>query len=910
MSSPAFVGLAGLAVAAAAGIAVSDHAGPLAGTPAVWAAAGACAAAGLVALRWRARKAALPVKSWRRAAELACAGFLAATLAAGDRADLAAARAELGPWLDDRAEETLSGTVAAPVEDDGRALRFALDLDALPRGEPEESGGRGEDLDTGASAATPRARSDQAAAPSKVAVSGSPARVLPRARIRVIVSVFREPDDPAWTPAILPGDRIEVTGTLRLPRGYLIPGGPPARRSTDTRGAVALLATDWTRLTASGTADGHAIWRAAARLQRRVANRISEAAGERDRDGVLRALVTGDISSMSERVTARYRDSGASHVLAVSGLHLAAVALFAFAALRRLWASVPALALRVDPTRAAASLAAPIAVGYTMMTGVAPSAVRSLWMVLMVLFGAALDRRARVSDALGGAALVMLVVQPASLYDPSLQLSFAATSALAVFMGARRGAGQSAAGRPHVLVRAAARLWRGLRELVVASLWTWAATAPISAVHFGAVALAGPIANLVAVPAVELVALPLGLVGAAASEVWPAAGAAILTVAAVMTSRVTDALAHVAAWIPPLPLPPPDLVELAAWSLLLGVAAAVARQVATRPVHRRTMVAVGAAAALVLAGSWLWRTALGPAHRAELRIAFVDVGQGDAAVIELPGGGVWLIDGGGLPYSLPMRDPDAARRLAESPGREAVARYLAERRIRHIDLAILSHGHPDHYRGLGPIARAVSIDELWLVHPHPDAPPGGELAGLLAELAARGTRVRSPPPGAILRRGGVALTVLAPGPSPDADPWDPPVVAADPIRSENDNSLVVRVDFAGRRVLFTGDIEEEGEEDLVLAHRAELQVDLVKVAHHGSGTSSTPALIAATSPTWAIISCGPLNRFGFPNPEVVARWIGAGTRVLRTDQLGTITAIIAPDGAMELESVLPGAPGQ
>jgi competence protein ComEC len=836
MRSARSFGLAGVAVALAGGIALADRAGPLRTTPALWVAA--------------ALAFALILRRRRGARALLCGLLAGGALSAHERSGLEAARAHLGLWADDRQEETLAGTVGAPVEDDGRALRFALDL-----------------------------------APDAAGLSP-----------RVLVAVFRDPDDEPWTPPLLPGDAIEVTGALRLPRGYRVPGAPPAERFADSRGAAALLNTDWSRV--SEPAGGSALdpWRAAALLQRRTARAITAAAGDADRDGVLRALVTGDTSAMSERAAGEYRDSGASHVLAVSGLHLAAVALFAFAALRRIWAAIPALALRADPARAAALGAAPLAIGYTMVTGAPPSAVRALWMVLLLLAGAALDRRARVRDALGAAALAMLVVRPASLYDPSLELSIAATAALALFMGARRR--DAPAG-------VIARAWRGLRDLVVASAWTWAATAPICAFHFGAVAMAGPVANLIAVPAVELAALPLGLAGAALSELWPAGGAAILAVAAALTARVTAALGHVASWIPPLAMPAPGVLDMVAWSGLLLAAAAWLRlrgalvpQVIRR---RRALVAVGAAAALALAGSQLWRGELAPRRRDELRAAFVDVGQGDAAVIELPGGGVWLIDGGGLPYSLPVRDRDTARRLGEAPGREGVARYLAERRIRRIDLAILSHAHPDHYRGLGAIARAAHIEELWMARRPAGAPVDGELARLLAELAAGGTRVRSPPAGAVLRAGGATLSLLAPGPSPDDGD---PSAAADPVRTENDNSLVARLDFAGRRLLFTGDIEEEGEDDLLRERgAAALAADLVKVPHHGSRTSSTAALVAATSPRWAVISCGPMNRFGFPHPEVVARWRAAGAAVLSTDRAGTITAVVGPDGAMSVESV-------
>jgi competence protein ComEC len=871
---PARVGLAPIAAAAAAGIAISDRAGHLSDRPAVWAAMAALT----LAAAWH--------RPWRRVAALLCGFCAAATLAAADRADLAVARARLEPWLDDSREETLSGTVAAPVEDDGHSLRFALDLtpdEPSVEAGPSHAGTDGDRSAPGgpggvAGGASHAGTDGDRAGPGG---QGGVDRVVGAHPARVLVSVFRDPDDPAWTPPILPGDEIEVTGGLRTPRGFRVPGAPPPDRAAAARGAVAMLSTDAARVSLRAAGGALDPWRIAARMQRRSARRISEV----DRDGVLRALVTGDTSAMSERDAARYRDSGASHVLAVSGLHLAAVALFAFVGMRRLWASIPALVLRVDSTRAAALFAAPAAVGYTLMTGAAPSAVRALWMVLLVLVGAAFDRRARAADALGGAAIIMLAARPAALFDPSLQLSFAATSALAVFM-AGRSTGERGGLR---------RVWRWLRDLVVASLWTWAATAPISAVHFGVVALAGPIANLVAVPAVELIALPLGLAGAVLAELWPDGGAAVLAAAAALIGRVTGALGRVAEWIPPLRVPAPVPLELAAWAVLLGAAAAWR----TWRDHRRAALAAGAIAALVLLGSWWWRVDLAPRWRDELRVAFVDVGQGDAAVVELPGGGVWLIDAGGLPFALPMRDPDAARRLIESPG-EAVVRYLAHRGIRRIDLAILSHAHPDHFRGLGPIGRSVPIGELWLARPHEDAPTGGELSRLLAELTSRGTRVRWPRAGQVVNTGGASLTVLAPGAAED-DPTG--VASADPVRSENDNSLVVRVDFAGRRILFPGDLEEEGEEDLVRDRGAEVDVDVVKVPHHGSRTSSTAELVAATSPTWVIISCGRLNRFGFPNPSVVERWRAAGAMVFRTDQSGTLTAIVAADGGMRIEAV-------
>jgi len=736
----------------------------------------------------------------RRLALVALAACMGGALALREAREQSTARAALGRRVEDGVEDRVWGRVRGPVERAPGQVEFVLVTDG-----------------------------------------GAP----------VLVTLHHDEE-----PGILPGDRALVRGLLRWPRGFRVPGAPPAERWAAARGVVALLAGDAAR---AEWWPGASPWRLATQAQRALAAPIAEPA--------LRALVTGDRGAMSETEAARWRDSGAAHVLAVSGLHLAVVALLAFALVRRTWATLPALALRLEPARAGALVGAPLAVAYTVATGASPSAVRSMWVVLLFFAGVLLDRRARLADALGAAAVIVLAVRPSALWDPSVELSFAATAAVGVALGGRAGG------------------W--LARTIASSVWAWLATAPITAVHFGQVALAGPIANLAAVPATEIVALPVGLAGALVAQVWRGGGQALIAVAAFVTTRVSAALAHLAAWIPPVLLAAPDRLELASWCAALIAAAVLLR--GPRRLRRRAL-AVLVAAALLAAGWWLFQAEIAPARRRVLTAWFLDVGQGDAALVEVPGGGAWLVDAGGLPFAGGV-DRAAAERAAQAPGREAVLRALGARHIRRLDLVVLSHPHPDHYRGLGALAGTVPIGTLWLARPDPSRPLPPELVGILAELAARGTRIVHPPIGTVWRQGGASITVLAPG--------DGGVATADPILSDNDASLVLRVEFAGRRILFPGDVEEEGEG--ALAGR-DLAADLVKVPHHGSPTSSSPAFVAASHPRWAIISLGSQNQFGFPHPSVVARWRAAGARVLRTDQLGTITATLAPDGRMEVAS--------
>jgi competence protein ComEC len=174
----------------------------------------------------------------------------------------------------------------------------------------------------------------------------------------------------------------------------------------------------------------------------------------------------------------------------------------------------------------------------------------------------------------------------------------------------------------------------------------------------------------------------------------------------------------------------------------------------------------------------------------------------------------------------------------------------------------------------------VPIDELWLGDDAGD--PGWR--ELVDELARRGTRIVRVSAGASRATAGVHALVLA---AP---------TFADAARSANDASLVLRVDFAGRSMLFPGDLEAPGEAALV--DETALAVDVVKAPHHGSRTSSTAAFVAATHPRVVVISCGWGNRFGFPAPEVVARWQAAGADVHRTDQAGAVTVRITPKGTL------------
>jgi competence protein ComEC len=643
-----------------------------------------------------------------------------------------------------------------------------------------------------------------------------------------------------WVWAEVPlaaGERIAATGKLRTPRGLLDPGVPDRAALIASRGAHWELTAGTIERLADDPGWLDRVWRWAGEIQAEWAAQIGNDAG----GAALRGIVTGDRAEVPPELDRRWRAIGIYHVLSVSGLHLAVVAGLLFALLRRLIAASP-WGGRIRPARWAALPALVLAIAYTMITGAQLATVRALIVIAIALVAQALDRPLRLVDAVGCAAIVVLAWRPDDLWDPSFQLSFTAALVLAVLP---RTAGS--------------KLVRG----ITASAWVALATAPITAYHFHQIAAGGVIGNLVLTPIVELVALPVALAGL----VLPWIGGALVAIAAWLVARVDDLAALLARAVPVATVGVASLVTVA---LLVALAVWLASR------SRRN--ALDAVVWLALCVGWIF--AKDPAPPGALRVTFLDVGQGDAAIVELPDGATWLVDAGGNAGA-----PELAHASATG---NAIAATLAVHDRTQINIAILSHPHPDHYLGFAALAGVVPIGELWMADESalPAQPTDPRSWGAIAAMV--GAPIVRPPLGLARAEAGVELVVLAPR-------YDDRQ-AADPVRTVNDNSLVVVLRYAGRSILFSGDVEAEGEEALVAAGLG--HVDVVKVPHHGSPTSSTPGFVATTHPAFAVISCGVANRFGFPSPDVIARWRTVGADVERTDRAGAVTIEIAADGGL------------
>jgi competence protein ComEC len=687
-------------------------------------------------------------------------------------------------------------------------------------------------------------------------VDGAPARGV------LALSVLAD-----W-PDFGPGERVAFRAALHELHGTRNPGLPDPVLALRAAGIDVLAAVPSAKAIerVGGPPTGglrRAAFRARRAMRAAIDGVVPGAAG-----AFLKTAVLGDRRGVGDEVEEGFAAAGATHVLSVSGLHLAAVIAVVFFVARACAGFVPALPLYVDPRAIAAAIALPALVFFTLLTGEAVATQRSALMLSVGMGAILVGRPVSAAAAIAAAALVILGPAPLRLFDQSLQLSLASVMGIAL-LAERLGPARRRRARD-----LRGRVAAGIGRFVAATVAATAFTAPLVAHDFGEVAPAAPLGNLALVPLVELGVVPLGLFGSALAAAGAAPGRLALRAAGAV-ARVALAVAEV--FRAHAPLPPcrmPDAFETGA---LMAAAAALLYGLRARGRARAWALAAGVAAAAAGAGSLVARD-WARRHDPSVRITFLDVGQGDAAVIEAPGGAVALVDGGG------------AFDDAFDTGERIVEPFLRARGISRVDVVALSHPHPDHLNGLRRVLERFPVGALWTSGDDGHNP---EYAHLLALARSRGVPTPVPAPAAL---GAARLEPLGPFvPTVTGEAIGPP-----PGLSVNDASLVLRLAFAGRAALFPGDLEADGEGELV-GRRDVGQVvaaDVLKVPHHGSRTSSSDELVDAVHPALAVISLGWRNRFHFPAPEVLARYAARGAAVLRTDRDGAVTVTIGPDGRL------------
>ncbi len=546
-----------------------------------------------------------------------------------------------------------------------------------------------------------------------------------------------------------------------------------------------------------------------------------------------RGMVLGEDQSLDDRMREQFRASGLAHLVAASGANVALLA-----------AMVLGIgALLGAPLRARLALALAAVVAYVPVAGGGPSIQRAGAMAAAALVAALAGRPAARWHALLLAAAVTLAADPRAAGDPGWQMSFAAVLALLTVA-------------PPLRRRLARRLPAGVADAVAVAVAASAATAPLLVAHFGRMSLVGIPANVVAAPAVAPV-MWLGTLAAIAGQLAPALAAPFAALAAWPLAFVA-AVAAGAASVPHAQVPvaatmAPLLIAVLA---ALGTAAAVPGARRLVRCRRWTLTAL-AAAAVVVVGVVRAGPAGHPGPPAGLVVSALDVGQGDATLVQ-HGGDAVLVDAG-------------------PPGGPVVG-LLRAAGARRIDLLVITHAQADHEGGAAAVLAALPVGAVL------DGDDGLRTAAGAAwkgEARRRGVPVLRPVQGSVLRAGPLALSVLWPPqrtPAAGARAAGHSVAAEDP----NRRAIVALLRDGGFSMLLTADAESDVTAGLALG-----PVDVLKVAHHGSADPGLGALLGLLRPAVALIEVGRGNPYGHPAPATM-RALRTVPEVLRTDRDGTV----------------------
>jgi competence protein ComEC len=708
------------------------------------------------------------------------------------------------------------------------------------------------------------------------------------------------------------GDRVRVWAECDVPQNFMNPGSPDRVGLLARRGIYLLARAKSPRLFEVLHQDFGTPWgRAVASVRRSLHDQILRLGreGNPQRAAVLSSIVLGDYLDLSTETRTEFQNAGTYHVLVVSGLHVSTIA----------WILIHLLRFLRMPAAGSRLLAAFGILFFTCLVGFQASMTRALWMFILYLIGQSLFRRASPANIVLACAFLLLSAHPGWLRDAGFQLSFLSVTAI-VLMGlpaieqvlrplldplrhagnperlslqagrwdrlGRRfrfraellaeacADGMHPSSEPILLAicRSTAGLGFFIGSMLLISFSVQAWLEPVLAYYFNRLSWVAPVANLAVVPLSSLV-LAAGMAAEGLTALIPAAWPAFR-----LAGGSSTLLLGVDRWFAALPgawqrcPTPPGLWVIAGfllifswcflrWRRLWIPCAFVGLEIATlslaelRILPQRGIDLISAACQNRSAGN---------AHR--LRLSFLDVGQGDAIMIQFPDGRVWAVDAGGLRV-------DTSRPEEASPfdvGEAVVSRFLWSRWVVALDRAVLTHPHQDHAGGMPVLLQNFSTGRL----DYGDAGTDPAQAHILE--AAHKVRV----PVHQVRKGeeyclaGVQVGILNPE-------------GKRPARSLNDGSVVLRLQYGRFSALLAGDLEGTGEAEVLSGNR-ELSSQLLKVAHHGSRNATFDRFLERVRPRWAVISVGRKNPFQNPSRETLLRLLRHGARILLTMEQGAI----------------------
>jgi competence protein ComEC len=585
---------------------------------------------------------------------------------------------------------------------------------------------------------------------------------------------------------------------------------------------------------------------------------LTENSGSQSEVNILRALIIGDKTGISDDDRENFNRTGLGHILAISGLHVGIVASIFFLMFRKILSFIPFLLRRAWVGKSAAILTFFPVLFYGLISGMSPSTQRAVIMTTVFLTAFQVEREQNLLNTLAISALVILAAFPPAMFSVSFQLSFAAVGAILLGIAVLPESLKISRGS-RVLK------WRNrFLNFLWISLFATLGTLPLTLYYFNLTSTIALAANCFAIPIIGFLAVPLGIVSAFISPVSESIAVLGFKACAFILEMSLEIIRYMAGFdYAAVRTITPSILEIVCFYLLLWSICGYRKHPAAK-----WAIAAVAVVMVVDAGYWAHRRLL---HK-DFRVTVLDVGQGTASLLEFPKGYTMLIDGGGF-----------SDRTTFDVGERIVAPYLWRNKIRTVDTLVLSHPDSDHLNGLIYIAENFHVKNIWTNQEPADTAAYKQLLDVMLKKDINHPLFRSLP--RTMTINGVEVKIL----NPPQD-FNPESTLAK-IRGDNNNSLVVKAVFGDISILFPGDIAQAAEMEILSRNRGDLASVALVCPHHGSRYSSTPEYIRAVNPKYVIITTGWRNRFGFPHPDVLKRYREQGCRILRTDLNGAVRMI-------------------